>query len=107
MNRSMILLALTAGLLGGTLSRYLAPMPVHAQVQPQPKAPPIAAATAQTLKLPLQLVDPTGAIVGAFTMDSDGKPNIRLYDPTPRSKDEPHVIWAARGVTLQPAIAEH
>jgi len=49
-------------------------------------------------------VDQAGAIVGAFTMDADGKPNIRLYDPAPRSKAEPHVIWSARGVTLQPAV---
>ncbi len=102
MNRSMTLVALAAGLLGGTLSRYLEPVPVLAQVQPQ--APSVAAA--QTLKLPLELVDQTGAIVGAFTMDSDHKPNIRLYDPAPRSKDEPRVIWSARGVTLQPAVAK-
>jgi hypothetical protein len=87
------------------LSRYLAPMPVHAQAQ-QIAPAPLSAATAQTLKLPLELVDQTGAIVGAFTMDTDGKPNIRLFDPTPRTKSEPHTIWAARGALIQPAIAQ-
>ncbi|HEY4359478.1 MAG TPA: hypothetical protein VGN17_00835 [Bryobacteraceae bacterium] len=102
MNRSLILLSLAAGLAGGALTRYLTPIPVQAQT---PQAPAAAqTVTAQTLKLPLELVNQTGAVVGAFTMDSDGKPNIRLYDPAPRSKAEPHVIWSARGATLQPAV---
>jgi hypothetical protein len=98
-----IVLSLAAGLLGGMLSRYLTPMPVHAQAPPSPAA---AAAGAQTLRLPVALVDQAGNMVGSFTMDPDGKPNIRLYESSPQAKGWPRVIWTARGVTLQPATGQ-
>jgi hypothetical protein len=97
-NKSTIALSLAAGLLGGMLSRYVTPMPVHAQAPPAP---------VQTLKLPVALVDQAGTPVGSIALDYDGKANIKLYDNSWKSKDgTPHVMWSARGVTLQPATGQ-
>ena len=60
----------------------------------------------QTLKLPIALVDQAGNTVGAFMMDPDGLPNIRLYGTSPRTKGWNREIWAARGVTFRPATGQ-
>jgi hypothetical protein len=85
------------------LSRYLTPAPVHAQAPPDY----VSAAGGQTLKLPIALVDQAGNTVGAFSMDFDGKPNIRLFDSSWRTKGGPgRVIWSARGALIQPAAGQ-
>ena len=106
MNKPTIALSLAAGLLGGMLSRYLTPMPVHAQVSPQVNDFGLPPAGAQTLKLPITLVDQAGNTVGALMMDFDGLPNIRLYGSSPRTKGGLREIWAARGATFRPATGQ-
>jgi hypothetical protein len=103
MNKPTLALSLAAGLLGGTLSRYLTPIPVLAQAPP----PAPSAAAVQTLKLPVAFTDQAGNIVGSIALDYDGKANIKLYDNSWQSKNgAPHVLWTARGVTLQPATGQ-
>jgi hypothetical protein len=104
-NKPTIALSLAAGLLGGMLSRYLTPTPVFAQAPPDYG---LLAAGAQTLKLPIALVDQAGNTVGAFSMDFDGKPNIRLFDSSWRTKGggPGRVIWSARGALIQPAAGQ-
>jgi hypothetical protein len=90
--------SIAAGLIGGVLSRYLSPAPVHAQA-----SAPMVIGAAQTLQLPVFVINQSGAVVASFTMDSDGQPNIKLFDAKSpvRNKDEtlrvPGVIWSARG----------
>lgn len=64
MNKTTILVALVAGLVGGVISRYAAPAPVHAQqAQAQSAAP---------LELRAQrfaLVNAQGGVVATFTVD--------------------------------------
>jgi hypothetical protein len=94
-------LAITAGFIGGVLSRYVSPAAVHAQT-----SPPTVLGAAQTLQLPVFVLNESGAVVASFTMDSDGQPNIKLFDakPSVRANDEtlriPSVIWSARGAAL-------
>jgi hypothetical protein len=97
-DKPTIALSLAAGLLGGILTHYLTPMPVHAQ------APPTITVTAavQSLKLPINFVDPAGNVVCAITIDPDGLPNIRLFDSTTRSRGWNREIWRARGVSNLP-----
>ena len=90
-------LSITAGFLGGMLLQFASPKLVHAQA---PSSTVIGAA--QTLQLPIFVVNESGAVVASFTMDSDGQPNIKLFDAKPpaRSKDGtinvPSLIWSAR-----------
>jgi hypothetical protein len=88
------------------LSRYLTPAPVHAQAPPPVADYGLPPAGAQTLKLPIALVDQAGNTVGAFVMDPDGLPNIRLYGTSPRTKGWNREIWAARGATFRPATGQ-
>lgn len=86
-----------AGLIGGAVSRYIWPPPVHAQ-----DAPSSVISVAQNLRLPVFLTNGDGAVVAAFTMDADGQPNIKLLDATPAPEENggefsaPRVIWSAR-----------
>jgi hypothetical protein len=102
-----IALSIAAGLMGGALSRYVSPAPVHAQAPPR-----IALGAAQTLQLPVFLMNESGAVVASFTIDSDGQPNIKLFDAKPSLPNNgetlriPSVIWSARGAAnIAPAVA--
>ena len=80
MNRTFALsLALGAGLMGGLLSRYLAPLPTFAQAQPQREI------KAQSFVL----VDDKDNIVGTFKPSSDRRPTVVLLDRNGRE------IWRA------------
>jgi hypothetical protein len=89
MNRTLTLfLALAAGLLGGLLSRYVAPMPVHAQAQmPAPKE-----IRAQNFVL----VNAQGVEVGLMGFNPQGHPVIKLVDERGRT------LWSAGEAILFP-----
>jgi hypothetical protein len=78
MNRKPnLILALAAGLFGGLLSRYLAPIPVHAQAQaPAPKE-----IRAQSFIL----VNEQGVPFGLLGFDLKGLPIIKLVDERGRT----------------------
>jgi len=90
-------LSIAAGFVGGMLLQFAAPKLVHAQT---PSSAVVGAA--QTLQLPVFVVNESGAVVASLTMDSDGQPNFKLFDakPSARSKDGtinvPSLIWSAR-----------
>jgi hypothetical protein len=89
-------IALTAGLLGGLLSRYIAPAPVHAQA-PAPAPTEIQAQS-------FTLVDATGAVVGTFrpmltpwrALGRSRAEGVELVDPSGQ------VIWRAGGTLVRP-----
>jgi hypothetical protein len=95
MRRNLTLaLALAAGLLGGFLSRYIAPSSVHAQVQP-PDALEIRAQR-------FSIVDAQGHLIGTFTPTKKSSmnsartslgdlPRISLVDAAG------HELWSAGG----------
>lgn len=106
-------LALAAGLLGGILSRYLAPPPVHAQ------AP---ATQAQSTPAPEEiraqsftLVDGSGAVVGTFRpllSVAPGLPGVFDQGPARRERGPQGVVlldrsgrelWRAGGSIVRPA----
>jgi hypothetical protein len=94
MNRKLNLtLALAAGLLGGLLSRYLTPTSVLAQ----PQTPAPRELRAQSFVL----VNESGAALGEFAIDHDGMANIKLYDQKANAEGMNHVIWIARGMSVQ------
>jgi hypothetical protein len=86
MNRKLnLIFGLAAGLLGGLLSRYIAPSPVHAQAQiPAPKE-----IRAQSFVL----VNAQGVALGLMGFDPQGRPVIKLVDEGGRP------VWSA-GKTL-------
>lgn len=92
-----VALSLAAGLIGGALTHYIWPSPVHAE-----DGPGSVISLAQNLRLPVFLTNGDGAVVATFTIDSDGQPNIKLLDATstpPENGGEfnaPRVIWSAR-----------
>ncbi len=73
-------LMLAAGLAGGLLSRYLAPMPVFAQ----------AAAPKEVRAQSFILLNKQGAALGRIGIDSDGQPYITLVN------DEGRTIWSTK-----------
>jgi hypothetical protein len=80
---NIALLSAATGLLGGSVSHWL--IPGTAQAQTAPKM-----IQTQTFIL----LNNGGTKVGEFAIDSDGKPNIKLFD-------DDRVIWSARGARLQ------
>ena len=86
MNRTLTLtLALAAGLLGGTLSRYVTPTIVLAQAQ--------SAAPKEIRAQRFTVVDEHGAVLGVFGIDSPapidgvkqkGNATLRLFDDSGR-----------------------
>jgi hypothetical protein len=80
MNRTLILsVALGAGLLGGVLSRYIAPVPAFAQ-----------ATTPREIKSQsFVVVDDHDNIVGTFKASADRRPTVVLLDRNGRE------IWRA------------
>lgn len=95
MNRALNLtLALTAGMLGGLLSHYLAPISVHAQAQP--------AAPKDIRAQSFVVVDVNNNVVGTFRA-SEGRqpgraPSVVLLDPDGRE------LWRGGGATVRPLI---
>jgi len=80
MNRTFTLsLALGAGLMGGLLSRYIAPLPAFAQTQAQREI------KAQSFVL----VDDKDNIVGTFKPSADRTPTVVLQDRNGRE------LWRA------------
>lgn len=90
-----VALSITAGFLGGMFVQFAGPRVVHAQTA-------TVIGPAQTLQLPIFVVNETGTVVGSVTMDGDGQPNIKLFDAkaSTRGKDGtisvPSMIWSAR-----------
>ena len=83
MNRTInVTLALAAGLLGGLVSRYLAPTPVFAQTQ----APAPREVRAQSFVL----VNKQGKPLGRIGFDADGQPFITLLDEDGRT------VWSTK-----------
>jgi hypothetical protein len=70
-NKFTVLLAATAGLAGGFLSRYLLPSPVYAQ-------PPTVQQEVRAQKF--VLVDEGGVPRGAFGIETDGTVQIEVTD---------------------------
>jgi len=95
-------LSVAAGFAGGMLLQFAAPRLVHAQ------APAGLIGSAQTLQLPVFVVNESGKVVASLSMDSDGQPNIKLFDakPTAQSHDGtinvPSMIWSARDSSSKP-----
>ena len=94
-------LSLTAGFVGGMLVHVVSPRLVHAQTQS-------AIGAAQTLQLPVFVVNESGAVVASLTMDSDGQPNFKLFDAKPAARasdgtiNVPSPIWSARQAQTSP-----
>lgn len=90
-------LAVAGGFAGGMLSHQFRPAAVHAQ-----SAPAAVIHSAESLRLPVFLVNESGAVAASFTIDADGQPNIRLFDAAAASSgnggtaNAPHAIWSAR-----------
>lgn len=90
-------IAVAAGFAGGMLSHQIWPTPVHAQ-----SSSGVVIRSAESLRLPVYLVNESGAVAASFTIDSDGQPNIKLFDAKPsagsagNSPEAPHAIWSAR-----------
>jgi hypothetical protein len=93
MNRNVVL-ALLAGLLGGMLTRYVAPPAAFAQNQARP--------TAEIRAESFTLVDSTDRAVGTFSTETQkGMPafaprRIVLRDPSGK------ILWSAGGSVLRP-----
>jgi hypothetical protein len=87
MNRKVhFTLALTAGLLGGVISRYLIPTPVFAQ-GPAPAPREIRAQR-------FVLVNKEGTPLGLMAVESNGTPVITLLDENMRT------IWSTKATML-------
>ena len=93
MSRSMnLILALSAGLSGGFLSRYIEPLPAFAQA-PGPAPKEIRAQT-------FVIVDDKGNLAGVFKSSSPKQgeaPTAVLLDPDGME------VWRGRGATIRPA----
>jgi hypothetical protein len=91
MNRKVnIWLAIAAGLIGGALSHYLAPLPVLAQTQAQK----------EIRSQSFVLVDSKNNVVGAFKASENGsKSTVVLIDSTGKE------IWRA-GVAVRALAAK-
>jgi len=90
-------LAVAAGFAGGMLSHQFWPTAVHAQ-----SSPAAVIRSAESLRLPVFLINESGAVAASFTIDSDGQPNIKLFDATAAgvgnggAANAPRAIWSAR-----------
>jgi len=94
MNRTTIIVALMAGLVGGLISRYISPAPVLAQ-QPQAQSPAPVELRAQRFSL----VNPDGSVVATFTVDHPKTPDtFPLPPPSVRLLDSGgKELWRAGG----------
>lgn len=79
MSKTTAVLMFTAALLGGVLSRYIAPQPVNAETFPN-----------ELRAQSFVLVNQQGTVLGTFSQE-DGRPVLRLYDGSRRE------IWSAGG----------
>lgn len=86
-------LSLAAGLLGGILSRYIAPPSAQAQSQ----AGPTKGVTAQKFVL----VNAKGTPLGVFGVDISGNASISLFDESGK------VIWSENGKANPRALSEN
>jgi hypothetical protein len=92
MNKMTVLIAFVAALAGGVISRYAAPVPVHAQQAQAPTSAPVELRAQR-----FALVNPDGGVVATFVADQSNptdilaQPSIRLLDW--RGKE----IWSAGG----------
>ncbi len=75
-----ILLAAAAGFIGGVLSHFVTPFPVHAQ----------ATAQQEIRAQRFLVVDNNGDVLGAFGAEVNGTAQVEVKDPTG------HVHWYAR-----------
>jgi hypothetical protein len=92
MNRHVNLgLSLAAGLLGGILSHYAAPVLVHAQTQTTPPK--------EIRAQRFVLVNDAGVPEGEFGIDKDGNASIQLLDKDGR------VVWSAGKTKAKPLSA--
>lgn len=67
-----IALAITSGLAGGLASRYVGTTPVHAQAPAIPQ---------EIRAQKFVLVDEAGVAQGAFGIETNGHPRLRLWTP--------------------------
>jgi len=82
------LIVFTAALAGAGIGEHLFhPSLVNAQGAPAPK---------EVRAEKFLLVNPAGTELGELSVDSDGRPNLKLFGTDGR------VIWAARGATIRP-----
>jgi hypothetical protein len=98
MNRTTIIVALLAGLIGGAISRFISPAPVLAQQAQAPNSAPVELRAQR-----ISLIDPQGSVVATFTIDQRPtggllglSPSIRLLDAGGRE------IWRAGGNPVRP-----
>ena len=83
--------SLAAGLLGGILSHYAAPVLVQAQTQTTP--------TKEISAQKFVLVNAAGVPEGEFAIDKDGNASIQLLDKDGR------VVWSAGKTKAKPLSA--
>jgi hypothetical protein len=85
-----LVLAIATGLLGGVVSHYVWPQPVHAQSQ--------ATAPKEVRAQSFVLVNDKGEVQGVFSFDESqaGRPTIKLFDGNGRE------IWSAGGPQVRP-----
>jgi hypothetical protein len=77
MSKRIVAVAFAAGLLGGVISHYLWPLPVHAETSP-----------AEIRARKFVLVNEGGIVLGTFAEEPSG-PALKLFDTTGRE------IWFA------------
>jgi len=91
MNKSTIAVALAAGLIGGVISRYAAPAPVHAQQVPTPAPVEVRAQR-------FVLVNPDGSVAGTFAVEQPKPNEVPFTPPSIRLLDwSGKEIWRAGG----------
>ena len=95
-------IAVAAGFAGGMLSHQIWPTPVHAQTSSG-----MMIRSAESLRMPVYLMNESGGVAASFTIDSDGQPNIKLFDTKPSGDADAHThsvprpIWSARSEPKQ------
>jgi hypothetical protein len=87
MKKRNLFLAFAAGLMGGLLGQAIATKPVLAESQ----------APREIRAQGFVLVNESGSVLGKFTVDSGGRPAIRLFDTKGRE------VWSAEGPVIRAA----
>jgi hypothetical protein len=87
MKKRNLFLAFAAGLMGGLLGQAIATKSVLAESQ----------APREIRAQGFVLVNESGSVLGKFTVDSGGRPAIRLFDTKGRE------VWSAEGPVIRAA----
>src|SRR5215475_10254983 len=94
-NKCIIVLALFAGILGGTLMRYITPPSAFAQNDQ-------SAATKEIRAQSVTLVDDLNRTVGTFTVAPDPRSSIRDGRRVVLLDSKGREIWSAGGSIIRP-----